>query len=334
MTEHEKDNIWFRLRNLHMGRCLRKQIFPLGLSFVLMINVCLFAACSPAKDEYEYNIFYLSKDENQLVQEGYDAKEETTAGLIDELIKKLGSTPDSFNATVPGLDVTNIISEEMTDEGYIVLDFDSNYYTMPIIKETLCRAAIVKTLCQIPGVNGVGFNIDGNPHLNSEGEAFGYMNSETFVDNTSGETTYKQTISVNLYFADSTGKKLVKVPTNVTFDGTISMEQLVMQQIISGPESVKGVDKTLKGVIPENTVVNQITVRDQICYIDLGKEFLSAVDGVDRIVTLYSVVNSLVELPDINKVQFTIDGETINFYGNRNIVFDSPLERNLEIIKE
>ena len=117
------------------------------------------------------------------------------------------------------------------------------------------------------------------------------------------------------------------------FGKIIRGKQLVMQQLINGPDSVKGADRSLRAVIPDNTNVNQITVRDQICYIDLTREFLTSIDGISRMVTLYSVVNSLVELPDINKVQFTIDGETINFFGTRSIVFDSPLERNLELIK-
>ena len=107
-----------------------------------------------------------------------------------------------------------------------------------------------------------------------------------------------------------------------------------MQQIISGPSSVNGVDSSLKAVVPATTVVNKITVREQICYIDLNKEFLTSMDGVSREVSLYSVVNALAELPDINRVQFTIDGETFNYFGSSSIVFDSPLERNLEIIKE
>ena len=70
-----------------------------------------------------------------------------------------------------------------------------------------------------------------------------------------------------------------------------------------------------------------------LCYIDLNKDFITSVDNIDKEVTLYSVVNSLVELHDINKVQFSIDGETMKFFGNSDIRFDTPLERNLEIIK-
>ena len=69
-------------------------------------------------------------------------------------------------------------------------------------------------------------------------------------------------------------------------------------------------------------------------YIDLSKDFLTVVPGVTKLCTLYSIVNSLVELADINKVQFTIDGEMVSFFGDSSIMFDVPLERNLEIIKE
>ena len=54
---------------------------------------------------------------------------------------------------------------------------------------------------------------------------------------------------------------------------------------------------------------------------------------VSRDATLYSIVNSLVELPDINKVQFSIDGQTMKYFGDSDIIFDVPLERNLDLIK-
>lgn len=305
----------------------------------VILLICIAAmmcigGCAGKQEDYKYQVFYVSKNENELIKEGYNCHANDVRGQVQELLGRLASQPKDDDAIIPGLDISSIIGCEYKDEGNISLNFDSNYYTIPKIKETLCRAAIVKTLCQIDGVNGVEFKIDGIAHVDYSGNQIGYMSEETFVDNTSGETTYKQTISVNLYFADETGKKLVKVPTNVTFDGTISLEQLILQRLISGPDSIRGVDKSLQGVVSELTSVNQITVREQICYIDLNRDFLTSVEGVNREVSLYSVVNSLVELAHINRVQFTIDGETIKYYGNSQIVFDTPLERNLEIIKE
>lgn len=304
---------------------------------ICILIICLFAgvfitACGSSDDDYNYQVYYINKTETQLVPEGYNAASTTVNGLIEELIDRMRTSPKDKDAQIPGLDVFQIIGYDYTQEGYLILNFDANYYTLPDIKETLCRAAIVETLCQIRGVKGVEFSIEDEPFVDTAGNSYGYMSAESFVDNTSGVTTYKQTLSVNLYFADSKGNKLVKVPIDATFDGTISIEELIVQQLIKGPSNVKNVDNTLKAAVTPTTVVNQITVREQICYIDLSKDYLTVVQGVSKPASLYSVVNSLVELPDINKVQFTIDGQTVKFFGDSDIVFDAPLERNLEIV--
>ncbi len=301
---------------------------------ILMFVMLTLCGCGSKNETFEYNIAYLDKSETELVYEGYNAVGNQTYELIGELIDRMKSAPESKDAIVPGFDVTDIKSYELTPEGYVIINFDTGYNTLTHVKEILCRAAIVKTLCQIEGVNGVEFYVNETPLTNASGDVYGYMSEETFVDNTSGETTYKQTLNASLYFADSSGKKLVKVPIVVTIDGTISIEELIMEQLIDGPYGIENVDESLRGAIPQKTTVNQITVREQICYIDLNQDFITSVDNIDKEVTLYSVVNSLVELHDINKVQFSIDGETMKFFGNSDIRFDAPLERNLEIIKD
>ncbi len=306
----------------------------LTVILICILFTIVFSACKKNVENYEYNIIYVDKSMKQLVYQGYTPKETSAGGLVDEFINMLKTEPKSQDAITPGFNETDIIDYEYTSDGYVIINFNSGYYTLASVYETLCRAAIVKTLCQIEGVQGVEFYVDGAPYKNALGEPYGYMTAELFVDNTSGETTYKQTISTNLYFASSSGKRLVKVPANVSFDGTISIEQLIIQQLIKGPQSIKGVNKSLITTIPEKTQINQITVREQICYVDLSWEFLSNVEGVNREVTLYSVVNSLADLPDISKVQFSIDGETMEYFGDSDIVFDVPLERNLELIKE
>nr|MCR5420941.1 GerMN domain-containing protein [Lachnospiraceae bacterium] len=50
-------------------------------------------------------------------------------------------------------------------------------------------------------------------------------------------------------------------------------------------------------------------------------------------VVLYSFVNSLTELPNVNKVQFMIDSETEISFGDHTYL-DEPFERNLEIVTE
>ena len=304
-------------------------------TYILIIAAVLsLLGCGSSGDDSKFKLFYLSKEENQLYSRGYDSETTDRDKLVDELLAKLKDASGDRDIITPGFDTAKLLGWSISDENNLTLNFNSDYTTIPTIKEILCRAAIVKTLCQIDGIDTVEFNIEGDPLTDINGQQTGFMSEETFVDNTSGETTYKQTINATVYFADDSGKHLVKIPINMTFDGTISMEQLLVEQLIKGPADIKGVTTVLKAVIPENTVINHITVKEKVCYIDMSKDFLAAVEGVKRELTIYSIVNSLAELSDINKVQFTIDGETVRYFGDSNIPFDVPFERNLEIVKE
>ena len=301
---------------------------------ILTILACIsFAGCKSNVEKHDYKIYYLNETETQLVSEGFDTNIADIGVLISEFIDRMKKPHDSGHFT-PGLDVTNILDYQYNEEGYVTLIFDASYVNLKGFKEVLCRAAIVKTICQIEGINGVEFYINELPYADANGELYGYMTQETFVDNTSGDTQYKQTVNANIYFANKNGNKLVKVPITVTFDGTISLEQLVLQQLINGPENIGGTDDTVKASVSGNIKINKITKRDQICYVDLSKDFLTQVEGVKREVSLYSVVNTLADLVDVNKVQFTIDGEAVNFYGDTHIIFDAPFERNLDMISE
>ena len=86
-----------------------------------------------------------------------------------------------------------------------------------------------------------------------------------------------------------------------------------MNPLLNGPQ-----EKGYKDTIPKGTKVNSVVTKEGICYIDLSSEFLTQQEGVSPEVVIYSVVNSLAELPTVNKVQFTVNGEKVKV-GEANI---------------
>ena len=64
----------------------------------------------------------------------------------------------------------------------------------------------------------------------------------------------------------------------------------------------------------------------------LDKDFLNQQYSVLPEVTIYSLVNSLVELNGVNKVQIMIDGD-VNVVFRDTISLSSPFERNLDVLK-
>ena len=68
-----------------------------------------------------------------------------------------------------------------------------------------------------------------------------------------------------------------------------------------------------------------------VCYVNLSKAFLQKQGNLRDEVVLYSFVNSLTELPNVNKVQFMIDSETEISFGEHSYL-NAPFERDLALV--
>ena len=307
---------------------------PFKLLFCLFcLSLALTGCGSSAGDnikeaENSYKIYYVSSSEDKLVSEDYVAKEEETNKLIAELLKQLNNVPDGTALKKPIPDSVDLKSKSLKD-GVLTLDFSESYHQLTGISEILRRASVVKTLCQIKGVKKVEYRVENQPLMYSELNPVGAMSADDFIDNTGGETTYYQTVQISLYYTNADGKKLYQTRHNVEFDGTISLEELVIRQLMAGPLD----NDKLAPVIPPGTKLNKVTFKDGICYVDFSKEFLEGREGVSDEVIVYSVVNSLSEISSVTKVQFFIDGKPVSSY-RETIPIDLPVERKLDIIAE
>lgn len=61
--------------------------------------------------------------------------------------------------------------------------------------------------------------------------------------------------------------------------------------------------------VPSKTTLNNLTIMDNICYLDLSRDFEQQDPNVSSEVIVYSIVDTLCELPEVTKVQFSVDGE-------------------------
>ena len=307
---------------------------PFKLLLCLFCLSLVLAGCgSSAGDnvkeaENSYKIYYVSSSEDKLVAEDYTAKEEETNKLINELLRQLNNVPDGTALKKPIPDSVDLKSKSLKD-GVLTLDFSESYHQLTGISEILRRASVVKTLCQIKGVKKVEYRVENQPLMYSELNPVGAMSADDFIDNTGGETTYYQTVQISLYYTNADGKKLYQTRHNVEFDGTISLEELVIRQLMAGPLD----NDKLAPVMPPGTKLNKVTFKDGICYVDFSKEFLEGREGVSDEVIVYSVVNSLSEISSVTKVQFFIDGKPVSSY-RETIPIDLPVERKLDIIAE
>lgn len=299
---------------------------------MLLVLLCLLGvltACGQQETEQEgqsYQIYCVSNDEAKLVSYTYQTQSEDTAVLLAELLTQLETVPAKFEYEAP-LDRGFHVVNYTLDNGLLTMDFDENYSGRETTVEILFRAAIVRTLIQIPGIEHVAFTVQGEPLTDSAGIAIGMMDAETFIENAGNEINAYEKVTLRLYFADETGNGLVEEnQRNVVYNSNISMEKLVVERLIAGPQA-EGDYPTIN---PETKIVS-VTVKDGICYVNLSEAFLSQPYNVTSDVTIYSITNSLVELPNVNKVQISVNGETNLFY-RENVNLATVFERNLDLL--
>lgn len=296
----------------------------------LLCTVCfLLAAACGKRDEdtagQTVDVYYMNKDETHIQKEEYELQSTDTAGQIQELLEVMAMPPESNEIKAVITSGFTILGAAQDGE-QLVINLDERYKELDPSVEILTRAALVRTLTQIPGITYVSMQVREEPLTDQSGNPVGVMEAAMFIDNAGDEINSYERVKLKLYFADETGTELREITRTVVYNSNISMEKLVVEQLIAGPNS-----KEVYPTINPETKVNNVTVKDGTCYVNLNENFLTQTYNVSSEVTIYSIVNSLVELANVNKVQISINGETDGTYREA-IPFSTVFERNLEVI--
>ncbi len=272
-------------------------------------------------------VYCLNKDATAIVPVSVMVTGDGPEIKVEEFLAKLEETPESVDLrrTIP--ENVQILNYTL-DRKQLYLDFSPGYLDMDKATEVLVRAALVKTMAQVEGVSYIGFRVAGEPLTDTKGNAIGLMNENTFLDNMGSEENATKITSMNLYFANKKGDKLKVQNCVVEYNANVAVEKVVVEQLIAGP-----VEAEYYPTIPKDTKVMSVTTKDGVCYVNLDTGF--TVQGYDVLgtVTIYSIVNSLTDLPGISGVQILVNGETSINYKN-NISLETTFQRNLEIIEK
>lgn len=298
--------------------------------WILLLTIpLLMAGCREQQqvDESGYRIWYINQDETCLKYENKELQSKNEEGLLREMMEVMRETPtdDELKPVIPE-DVTLLNFD--FEHNQLYLDFSPEYKKMPKVYEVLCRAAIVRTMGQIDGVEYVDFQVNGEPLTDLEGKEIGLMNEDQFIENAGEEINAYKTADLTLYFANKAGDKLVGQRVAMEYNSNISLEKLIVEQLIAGPP-FEGAYPT----IPSETKLLNISIKDNICYVNLDEGFLGTGYNVIESIPVYSIVNSLIENTDAQKVQISINGETNRMF-RESINFDTIFEKNEGLIEQ
>ena len=135
------------------------------------------------------------------------------------------------------------------------------------------------------------------------------------------EDQMRQTI-VSLYFYNNDTKSLASEGRLIDVKELLDNPyKRLMELLIEGPQNAN-----LSKTIPDGTKVNKAEIKGDILYLDLSKEFIENHAGGEEAesATIYSIVNSMTNLTEVNAVKILIDGEENKSFKDNKIKFDDP----------
>ena len=289
---------------------------------------CIISGCAKSSSsENSLKVFYLNSNRTGILSRMYDPASQTVEGQAEEILEQLALDypEEGLSGPVKGFK----IQEYSIKDNTISINCSAEYKELEKITEKLIRATIVNTICGIEEINKVTIRVNGALLVDERGNKSVNMTPEQFIYNSGSEMLNFERTEMHLYFASEDGKKLVDTYRTVVYNGNIPMEKLVAEQIIKGPKG----DFNYPTINADTKVVNVLT-RDNICTITFDKTFLTNPYSVEPEVAIYSIVNSLTELPSIRQVQILIDGEEHPvFMEHYSLDSENLLQKNTKIVK-
>ncbi len=219
---------------------------------------------------------------------------------------KAGSKIEGTSVVIPQ-NVT-ILHADVEDNG-AVIDLSRNYNQLTLGEKIMCRAAIVWSVTSLDFLEHVRIKVNGQELKRTSGEVIGLMNRENTMINPVVSPESKRYEIVTLYFADKTGKQFVKEEREIEISQIQTREKAVVEQLMIGAK-----EKEHLSTIPSDIKIRNVTTtKEGICYVDFSSDSINKIinSNVDEKIAIYSIVNSIVSLYNIEKVQFLIEGEKI-----------------------
>ena len=306
-----------------------KKIFSVLLLAVLLCTLASGCTVEVKQEEAEpskYNFYYMDKSETTLKKEPYNPTEETRESMVKELMQRLGNreAPDDGLPLLP-----EKVSPDSYDmqEDVLVIDFSAQYHEMSKAREVLTRAGIAQMFLQIPDIQKIRFTVEGQDLLDSRNEKIGDMTLNSFVEFSGKDTDSYRYDTFTLYFTDKSGKKLLKEVRTVYYRQTLPKERVVLEQLAKGP-----MEKGHYATVPSKSMALSAVTADKICYVNMNRAFQEDALDIGENIQIYSVVNSIVDSCEADRVQISIEGSM-----DGNLKNSMPLytfyEKNEELIE-
>lgn len=306
------------------------KLLILGTSFVLsfIVIVSLFFIFTSDDEEYdsrmEIEIYYQNRISKMLETETTIINKDRE-DIIEVIFERMKTAPKSQN-------LKSIIPQEVElldfslEKKLLDINISGEYNELSNADRIFLICGSILTFLDYSEIDGVKIFVESKELLHSTGNAMGYLNRTSIVKDTVIYPDKIQMQMATLYFSNGDNTLLLPESRTIYVKQSENVEAQIVEQLISGPKMID-----YFSTVPTETKVNNIKTELGICYVDLNQNFISKQSAQSNPqIAIYSIVNSLTELEEVEKVQFLIEGRKVDYYNG--ISISNPMDRNEELI--
>lgn len=205
------------------------------------------------------------------------------------------------------------------------LNFNREYLNVDDFQEIYMRSSLVRSLTSFDLIRSVEIYVDGVPIRQSIVNGKDRLNKNDVIVSFDELSENLVQENINIYYPCDNRNSLCQENVSIKRDGDRKREAEVIDILL------EEIDVT---IFPEGTKLLNTYTHDGICFVDFNEEFNRNLlpEGISEEIAVYSIVNTLIDLPDVSEVQFLVEGKKIStFHGVMRL--DRRFKKNYLIIE-
>lgn len=221
---------------------------------------------------------------------------------MSAVVEALGKGPES--SSLQGNVPTQLNVKDMKLKDKVAfINFTEDYQSLSIADQMMIRASLVYSLTELDFITGVEFFVENEPLTKSDGEKVGRLKRENILESALDPSPQNITQTITLYFTKPNSDKLYAEKREIGVSENVLLERYVMEELIKGPKT-----EGLISPLQAGTKLNDVKTQENVSQVDLSYD-KAITSPIGEKLLVYSIVNSLTELPHIKKVSFLKDGK-------------------------
>lgn len=210
------------------------------------------------------------------------------------------------------------LEECALEDGTLTVRLSEAFYALSGIDRTLAVACFVYSMTELPQVEAVV--LDAPEGASSDSLLAVPLTQESFLVYDDSATSDEMTLK--LYFSDAGARFLVEETRMRSFASEAEIPAYLVEELLGEPEKA-----TSLRVLPEGTALREITLEDGLVTVDFSRAFRENAPKthVQARMAVFSLVDTLTELDQVEQVQILCQGEKLEDYCGLNL--SAPLTR-------